>query len=83
MYEERTSHPLLTAHQMQIERAIGENKDINVTQSLQALLQELADSRMLQSKQWIPKVPVERVLASKKRIKFIKLLKMLKKNLPL
>ncbi len=27
-------HPLLTAHQMQIEKAIGENKDINVTQSL-------------------------------------------------
>ena len=27
-------HPLLTAHQMQIEKAIGEDKDINVTQSL-------------------------------------------------
>ena len=27
-------HPLLTAHQIQIEKAMGDNKDINVTQSL-------------------------------------------------
>ena len=27
-------HPLLTAHQIQIEKAIGDNNDINVTQSL-------------------------------------------------
>ena len=53
MYEKGLGHPLLTAHQMQIERAIGENKDINVTQSLLSTVQELVDLRMLQNKQWI------------------------------
>ena len=65
-------HPLLTAHQIQIEKAMGDNKDINVTQSLtEYSYKNWLVLRMLQNAM-DPSSPGGANFINKKKIKFIK-----------